>query len=115
MTVDISMPNASACLYNLSSKLKLTIRSNPNIRKLVTNPLLCAMVCALHRDRFTHLPSEKTKLYEACINMFLRRDLARNILIKDYVSLGIQQKIVLLQKDLSGCQQKVSQWYWNRR
>ena len=40
----------------LETKLKSTIRENRNLRKLATNPLLCAMICALHRDRTTQLP-----------------------------------------------------------
>ena len=38
-------------LISLQDHLKLVVRSTPPIRSLTTNPLLCAMLCALNRDR----------------------------------------------------------------
>lgn len=83
-------------LDTLENKLNRTIRENANIRKLATNPLLCAMICALHRDRSTQLPSDRVELYEACINMFLRRDNEREVDLKDYVEISDRQKRSLL-------------------
>ncbi len=83
-------------LDELSSLLKNTIKSNRNLRKLATSPLLCAMICALHRDRSTKLPSGRVELYEACINMFFRRDVERKISMEDYIELEDPDKRILL-------------------
>jgi len=83
-------------LDNLEAKLKATIKENRNLRKLATNPLLCAMICALHRDRNTKLPSDRIQLYEACIDMFFRRDQERNVDLDDYIEIGDRQKKILL-------------------
>lgn len=50
------------------------------LRRLGSNPLLCALLCALHWDREMHLPSDRLKLFEAALEMLLvRRDQQRNI------------------------------------
>lgn len=91
-----SSPEKKEELEILQKKLKTTIRENRAIRKLATSPLLCAMICALHRDRSTQLPSDRIELYRACIDMFLRRDIERSVDLVDYKSLGDRQKKVLL-------------------
>ncbi|MFI9758107.1 NACHT domain-containing protein [Streptomyces sp. NPDC051963] len=50
------------------------------LRRLAGNPLLCALLCALHWDRAMHLPDDRMKLYEAALDMLLiRRDQHRGI------------------------------------
>ncbi|MCI3273521.1 NACHT domain-containing protein [Streptomyces cylindrosporus] len=50
------------------------------LRRLASNPLLCALLCALHWDRAMHLPDDRIKLYEAALEMLLvRRDQHRQI------------------------------------
>ncbi|MEL7002683.1 MAG: NACHT domain-containing protein [Bacteroidota bacterium] len=83
-------------IRKLETKLQSTLKENRNIKKLATSPLLCAMICALHRDRSTQLPSDRIELYESCINMFLRRDIERNVNLDDYTEIGDRQKRVLL-------------------
>lgn len=85
-------------LENLSENLKQIVRKSIQLRKLATNPLLCAMLCALHRDRQRKLPSDRIELYEACFRMLVdRRDIERGVDLSDYPDLGYRQKRVLLQ------------------
>jgi hypothetical protein len=86
-------------LPELSEALKTEIRRSKQKRELATSPLLCAMLCALHRDRKRQLPSDRVQLYEACIEMLIeRRDIERRIQLHDYPVLGYRQKRVLLEE-----------------
>jgi hypothetical protein len=84
-------------LPNLATQLKSKIRNKPEILRLAVSPLLCALLCALHRQRVSNLPSDRIELYKACIEMFFRRDEERAITAVDYVSLSDRQKETLLQ------------------
>lgn len=56
------------------------------------------MLCALHRDRTQHLPSDRIELYEAGCYMLLERlDPERHIKLQDYPKLTYRQKRNLLQ------------------
>ncbi|SCL67489.1 NACHT domain-containing protein [Micromonospora citrea] len=53
-----------------------------DLRRLATNPLLCALTCALHLDRYRQLPRDRIGLYRAALEMLLvRRDEAKEITI----------------------------------
>ncbi|MFN6469868.1 MAG: leucine-rich repeat domain-containing protein [Nostoc sp. SerVER01] len=90
---------------NLQSKatdLKRLLRQRPELRRLATTPLLCAMICALYRDRGENLPTERIKLYQECIDMLLNsRDRGRKIkldLDESYPGgLSDSQKMALIQ------------------
>jgi hypothetical protein len=77
--------------------LKSTLRRNTAIARLATNPLLCAMLCALNRERHGHLPLDRIQLYEACSSLLLeRRDIEREIDLSDYPALTYRQKRAFL-------------------
>jgi hypothetical protein len=85
-------------LSDLAENLKDVVRDRRPIRNLATNPMLCAMLCALHRDRRQQLPSDRIELYEACSYMLLeRRDIERRIELRDYPHLSYRQKRALLE------------------
>lgn len=51
-----------------------------HLRKLAGYPLLCALLCALHRDRRGDLPDNRMELYDVALQMLLeRRDAERRI------------------------------------
>ncbi len=60
-------------LEELKHKLKQQIAEKRSIQRLATNPLLCAALCALHRERTGQVPSDRIELYEACCQMLLER------------------------------------------
>ena len=41
-----------------------TLRGNFGIRRLATSPLLCSVICALHRDTNEEIPWDRLDLYE---------------------------------------------------
>lgn len=64
----------------MADALKSTIRQSPPLQLLATNPLLCAMICALHMSRKTQLPSDRSELYRIALEMLLeRRDEVRKM------------------------------------
>jgi hypothetical protein len=86
-------------LPSFAQHLKEEVENSRPIRTLATSPLLCAMLCALNRERQEQLPSDRIKLYEACCEMLIeRRDRERRISLSDYpaATLLYREKIVLL-------------------
>lgn len=60
--------------------LLAAIRSRQDLGRLATNPLMCGMICALHRTSHGYLPRGREELYEAALRMLLeRRDRQRSI------------------------------------
>lgn len=84
-------------LQRLAENLKTTLRSNRGVRRLATNPLLCSVICALHRDTNEQLPEDRLELYERCCSMLLeRRDPESGLRITGYPRLSYRQKRSLL-------------------
>lgn len=72
------------------------VRTKPDLGRLATNPLMCGLVCALHRERRGYLPHGRKELYEAALSMLLsRRDRERDIEVPD---LGEDAQLDLLQR-----------------
>ena len=95
----ISKDRASKELITLLiSKLLFKLRNNEPLMKLSKNPLLCAMICALHYEKNMQLPSEKVTLYEACCSMLLEsRDKERDITNDAFSKLSLRQKYKILE------------------
>jgi Leucine-rich repeat (LRR) protein len=90
-------PEAIEEMEGFKVALKAVIRANRAIRALATNPLLCAMLCALNRERQTQLPRERMELYRIALEMLLeRRDVERRVGVGDLV-LTLREKYALLQ------------------
>ena len=80
-------------LGQFAEHLKNEVRQNRAIRNLATTPLLCAMICALNRDRRRQMPKDRIELYEACCSLLLeRRDLERNVDLTDYPALQLHYR-----------------------
>jgi hypothetical protein len=72
--------------------------STPHLRALATNPLLCAMLCALNLDRHKALPPDRMAVYKAALNMLLeRRDVERGLTPEPAVTIDLDDKLQLLQ------------------
>ena len=92
-------PEEKEELEPLAEVLKGRLRTDGSVFKLANSPLLCAILCALHRDRNQDLPRDRVELYRACIEMFFRRDRGRNMSMdSDYLQLSDRQKHHLLQR-----------------
>jgi hypothetical protein len=79
--------------------LKRLLRLRPPLRRLAKSPLLCAMICALHRERGDILPSDRITLYRDCCEMLLtlREGVRRVGAIMDYPAMSDPQKHALMQ------------------
>ncbi|MGJ8654801.1 MAG: NACHT N-terminal Helical domain 1-containing protein [Akkermansiaceae bacterium] len=94
----INAPEEKEEVKELSNALIEKLSKNPSIHRLATSPLLCALLCALHRQRVQNLPNDRLELYRVCVEMFLRRDEERRIDGSDYIKITDRQKFELLQK-----------------
>ncbi|MGW6855661.1 NACHT domain-containing protein [Streptomyces xanthophaeus] len=72
--------DADAVLPEYEAQLLAAVRTQPDLGRLATNPLMCGLICALHRDRRGYLPHGRKDLYEAALSMLLsRRDRERDM------------------------------------
>ena len=86
-------------LNDEAEKLLDELKQKKSLRLLVTNPLLCGVICALHHDRHGYLPNNRTEIYEATCQMLLeRRDLERKVTEQDIAlkSLSYTDKRIFL-------------------
>ncbi|MEU6670288.1 NACHT domain-containing protein [Streptomyces sp. NPDC046727] len=73
-----------AGLDRYEQQLLTAVRTKPDLGRLATNPLMCGLICALHRDRHGYLPQGRKDLYEAALSMLLsRRDRERDMAVPD--------------------------------
>ncbi|WP_406321202.1 NACHT domain-containing protein [Streptomyces sp. NBC_00519] len=82
-------------LTDYQNNLIAALRSKQDLGRLATNPLMCGLICALHRDRRGYLPPGRKQLYDAALSMLLaRRDRERDL----DVQILEETQIQLLQK-----------------
>ncbi|MGW4731518.1 NACHT domain-containing protein [Streptomyces shenzhenensis] len=75
------------------------LRTQRDLARLATNPLMCGLICALHRERRGCLPTGRKELYDAALTMLLsRRDRERGMGAVDGVELGEEAQLELLQR-----------------
>ncbi|MFE6910299.1 NACHT domain-containing protein [Streptomyces erythrochromogenes] len=75
------------------------VSSRRDLARLATNPLMCALLCALNQDRRMQLPRARKELYDAALDMLLvRRDSEREISGVEGVYLTREEQIALLQR-----------------
>jgi hypothetical protein len=83
-----------------AANLQRLLDRRPELRRLATTPLLCGMICLLHRERGETLPQARLQLYYECVEMLInRRDVERKIPLDEVVPTGLneRQKWYLLQ------------------
>ncbi|MFI1759843.1 NACHT domain-containing protein [Streptomyces sp. NPDC020571] len=73
-----------------------SLRTKRDLTRLATNPLMCGLICALHRERRGYLPTGRKELYDAALTMLLaRRDRERGM---EAVELSEEAQLELLQR-----------------
>ncbi|MFE9008277.1 NACHT domain-containing protein [Streptomyces sp. NPDC007875] len=86
-------------LGDYESALHTAVRTKQDLSRLATNPLMCGLICALHRARRGYLPPGRKALYDAALSMLLtRRDTERHIYAPGDVQLDEEPQIQLLQR-----------------
>ncbi|MFE0136469.1 NACHT domain-containing protein [Streptomyces sp. NPDC059037] len=69
-----------AQLARYESQLIDAVRTKPDLARLVTNPLMCGLTCALNRDRDGYLPGGRMELYRTALQaLLIRRDPQRRV------------------------------------
>ncbi|MGW6795467.1 NACHT domain-containing protein [Streptomyces chartreusis] len=75
------------------------LRTKRDLARLATNPLMCGLICALHRERRGYLPISRQELYDAALSMLLaRRDRERGMGVPDGIDLGQAARSELLRR-----------------
>ncbi|MFF4955272.1 NACHT domain-containing protein [Streptomyces chattanoogensis] len=75
------------------------VRTKQDLGRLATNPLMCGLICALHRDRRGYLPHGRKELYDAALGMLLsRRDRERDMGAPTGIELADEPQVQLLQR-----------------
>ncbi|MEU4351541.1 NACHT domain-containing protein [Streptomyces sp. NPDC023838] len=88
-----------AQLATYETSLRQAVGSRRDLGRLATNPLMCALLCALNRDRRMQLPRARKELYDAALDMLLvRRDTERMIAGVEGVELTREEQTALLQR-----------------
>ncbi|MFF9426485.1 NACHT domain-containing protein [Streptomyces sp. NPDC014746] len=92
-------PEDDADLTTYESALRQAVGTRRDLGRLATNPLMCALLCALNRDRRMQLPRARKELYDAALDMLLvRRDTEREICGVEGVGLTREEQTALLQR-----------------
>ncbi|KND24125.1 NACHT domain-containing protein [Streptomyces acidiscabies] len=92
-------PGEAVQLDRYEAGLGEAVATRRDLGRLATNPLMCALLCALNRDRRMQLPRARKELYDAALDMLLvRRDSEREIGAVEGVSLSREEQTVLLQR-----------------
>ncbi|MBM7171479.1 NACHT domain-containing protein [Streptomyces sp. G44] len=85
-----------AALTAYENQLLAAVKAKPDLGLLATNPLMCGLICALHRDRRGFLPLGRKDLYTAALSMLLiRRDRERHMAVPE---LREEPQLQLLQR-----------------
>jgi Leucine-rich repeat (LRR) protein len=82
----LSDAKARTAVQTLVQPLKQLLSQRPALRQLAGNPLLCTMICSLHRQHPQSIPENRVSLYQSCVEMLLyKRDVERNVRsLEDY-------------------------------
>jgi hypothetical protein len=80
---------------DLASVLRQLFTRQAPLRRLASNPLMCAVLCALHADKKAALPSDRIGLYRTALHtLAFRRDAERGV--RDSSGLSDDQMLIVL-------------------
>ncbi|WP_328910856.1 NACHT domain-containing protein [Streptomyces sp. NBC_00234] len=86
-------------LGELEQDLTHRFTQNTALLDLARTPLLCAVICALHRRRQGFLPETRWKLYRSALDMLLgNRDKRRRIDAPEGITMDVEEQTQLLQR-----------------
>ncbi|MGV9849557.1 NACHT domain-containing protein [Streptomyces sp. NPDC003442] len=94
-------PCAPEELPHYERALVTSLQDRPHLRALAANPLLAALLCALHLGRRSRLPRNRMELYRIALELLVqRRDAERGVPSAMDVTLSLTDKLCLL-RDLA--------------
>jgi energy-coupling factor transporter ATP-binding protein EcfA2 len=96
-------PRQQAWLSDCSTRLWEGLSTRPNLRSLVSSPLLAGLICALYRQNNQYLPRTRRELLEQALDLLLERwDHTKTgettPSVEDELRLNRAQKRVLLER-----------------
>ncbi len=94
----LTEPSERNEVSKLAEPLKQLLRQRDPLRKLARNPLLCSMICALHREHPDDMPQNRIRLYQDCVELLMyRRDAKRKVgSLADYPPLSnVHEEVIL--------------------
>ncbi|GAA2803527.1 NACHT domain-containing protein [Saccharopolyspora taberi] len=92
-------PETQAWLDECEQKLARAVEEREDLRRLASSPLLCGLLCLLHRDRDADLPRDRHRLFDEALDLLLRRwDEQRGVRRESDRWLGSEEQTVLLQR-----------------
>lgn len=76
-----------------------SLATRPDVRGLVSSPLLCSLLCALYRQENMYLPQSRKELLDKALELLLGQwDLQRDIPVEDELRISTKEKVVLLER-----------------
>ncbi|WP_217501824.1 NACHT domain-containing protein [Streptomyces lunaelactis] len=92
------LPCAPEELPHYERALMTSLQDRPHLQSLAANPLLAALLCALHLNRRRQLPRNRMELYRIALEILVqRRDADRGVPSARDVPLGLTDKLCVLQ------------------
>jgi hypothetical protein len=96
MRIELTDQEEREALVADQSAFLSALENDRHVRALCVNPLLCALLSALNRDRHGHLPKDRMGVYAGALEMLLdARDQERGI--RPTLKLSHDAKVTLLQ------------------
>jgi NACHT domain len=92
-------PAEQELLADYRDTLPELLVTRPELRQLAGTPLLCALICALNRERRRELPRDRRGIYDAALEMLLdRRDAVREVRAPEGLSFDPREHRLLLRR-----------------
>ncbi|SFK67582.1 NACHT domain-containing protein [Amycolatopsis sacchari] len=92
-------PVQRAWLAGCEERLVRSLTTRPDVRSLVSSPLLCSLLCALYRQENMYLPQSRKELLDKALELLLGQwDVQRDIAVEDELRMSTKEKVVLLER-----------------
>lgn len=86
-------------LVSCEHRLAQTLGVRPDVRTLVSSPLLCSLLCALYRKENMYLPQSRKDLLDKALKLLLGEwDGRRGVRVEDELTMSDKEKIILLER-----------------
>ncbi|WP_441296355.1 NACHT domain-containing protein [Amycolatopsis sp. CA-126428] len=86
-------------LTSCEERLGAALASRPDVRGLVSSPLLCSLLCALYRRENMYLPQSRKDLLDKALQLLLGEwDTRRGVQVEDELRMSDKEKIILLER-----------------
>ncbi|WP_410644281.1 NACHT domain-containing protein [Amycolatopsis sp. lyj-346] len=86
-------------LAGCEERLGEALAARPDVRGLVSSPLLCSLLCALYRRENMYLPQSRKDLLDKALQLLLGEwDTRRGVQVEDELRMSDKEKIILLER-----------------